>query len=375
MRLSPQHQTKPHCQEDFVERDGLPLRAVVCMRAYKKLPQLYDVAVLVATLDQTQGGVQGRFDAQGVSFANAQRLGRTTSTPTDGCSRTRRAPPALLEMVDRDGQVRQAWRIEHWPVSIGRALDNDVVLSDPHVAAHHATPRVADAPTARRRARRHAGETATASASAAAHRRRRQHRDRRTGRRASTCRRPRPAAPARWPTQALGAEQPLRRSPCGRCACCRPRDRARGARRRLAQHLPRHRPRQLRPRRRRALLDGHRRRRVWCGAWALLSKTFTRQSHFGWHLRVFVVAASRCSCWRCCRALLAFAFSWPWLTDFSFIATSRSAPAALYFHLLAVEPARPAAAARVVATGAVVGIALTLWFNVQRTSRSATSST
>ena len=73
-RLGAQHQTKPRCNEDFIDRDGLALRAVVCMRAYKKLPQLYDVAVLVATLDQSEAGVQGRFDAQGVSFANAQRL-------------------------------------------------------------------------------------------------------------------------------------------------------------------------------------------------------------------------------------------------------------------------------------------------------------
>jgi hypothetical protein len=76
VRLAPQHQTKPRCNEDFIDRDGLPLRAVVCMRAYKKLPQLYDVSVLVATLDQSQAGVQGRFDAQGVSFGNAQRLAR-----------------------------------------------------------------------------------------------------------------------------------------------------------------------------------------------------------------------------------------------------------------------------------------------------------
>jgi hypothetical protein len=75
-RLPAQHQTKPRCNEDFIDRDGLPLRAVVCLRAYKKLPQLYDVAVLVATLDQSEAGVQGRFDAQGVSFANAQRLAR-----------------------------------------------------------------------------------------------------------------------------------------------------------------------------------------------------------------------------------------------------------------------------------------------------------
>ena len=75
-RLRAEHQTKPQCHEDYVDRGGLTLRAVVCLRAYKKLAQLYDVSVLVATLDQPSAGVQGRFDAQGVSFANATRLAR-----------------------------------------------------------------------------------------------------------------------------------------------------------------------------------------------------------------------------------------------------------------------------------------------------------
>ena len=75
-RLRTEHQTPPQCREDFVDRDGLTLRAVVCLRAYKKLPGLYDLAVLVATLDQPRAGVQGRFDAQGLSFANAQKLAR-----------------------------------------------------------------------------------------------------------------------------------------------------------------------------------------------------------------------------------------------------------------------------------------------------------
>ncbi|KQW35259.1 S1C family serine protease [Rhizobacter sp. Root404] len=75
-RLRAEHQTKPQCHEDYLDRGGLPLRAVVCLRAYKKLPGLYDLAVLVATLDQAQAGVQGRFDAQGLSFANAQRLAK-----------------------------------------------------------------------------------------------------------------------------------------------------------------------------------------------------------------------------------------------------------------------------------------------------------
>ena len=74
VRLSSQHQTKPRCSEEFVDRDGLVLRAVACLRAYRKLPGLYDVSVLVATLDRDETGVQGRLDADGVSFVNAQRL-------------------------------------------------------------------------------------------------------------------------------------------------------------------------------------------------------------------------------------------------------------------------------------------------------------
>ncbi|MCW5636724.1 MAG: FHA domain-containing protein [Rubrivivax sp.] len=48
------------------------------------------------------------------------------------------APLARLEVLDRDGRVRQALNVAAWPVSIGRAIDNDVVLDDPHVAAYHA---------------------------------------------------------------------------------------------------------------------------------------------------------------------------------------------------------------------------------------------
>ena len=44
---------------------------------------------------------------------------------------------ALLELLDRDGSVRQAIPVHAWPLTLGRALDNDVVLSDPHVAAQH----------------------------------------------------------------------------------------------------------------------------------------------------------------------------------------------------------------------------------------------
>jgi hypothetical protein len=46
---------------------------------------------------------------------------------------------AVVEILDRDGHARQVVPVWHWPVTIGRAIDCDVVLDDPHVAARHAT--------------------------------------------------------------------------------------------------------------------------------------------------------------------------------------------------------------------------------------------
>lgn len=72
---------------------SLPLKAVVCMRAYKKLEGLFDLTVLVATLDGNTVGVQGRFDAHGVSMASARRLaqyyldGFAWTRPNDSASR------------------------------------------------------------------------------------------------------------------------------------------------------------------------------------------------------------------------------------------------------------------------------------------------
>jgi hypothetical protein len=80
------HLTAPQCVERQIENPpravgetaggaaGLPLKAVICLRAYKKLEGLHDLSVLVATLDSSQSGAQGRFDARGVSFASAQKL-------------------------------------------------------------------------------------------------------------------------------------------------------------------------------------------------------------------------------------------------------------------------------------------------------------
>ncbi len=44
---------------------------------------------------------------------------------------------ALLEAVERHGHVTARLPIRQWPVTVGRALDADLVLDDPHVAPHH----------------------------------------------------------------------------------------------------------------------------------------------------------------------------------------------------------------------------------------------
>jgi serine protease Do len=68
--------TAPQCTEGTVDRDGLALRAVLCLNGYKRLPGLYNLGVLVTTIDQPLAGAQGRFDASGVTFDDAMRLAR-----------------------------------------------------------------------------------------------------------------------------------------------------------------------------------------------------------------------------------------------------------------------------------------------------------
>jgi hypothetical protein len=43
-----------------------------------------------------------------------------------------------IEVIDRTGRVQARVRVDQLPFRIGRALDNDLVLDDPHVCAHHA---------------------------------------------------------------------------------------------------------------------------------------------------------------------------------------------------------------------------------------------
>lgn len=66
--------TGPNCTEDFVRSKDVPLRAVLCVRAYRKFAGLYDFALLTAATDQGAMSLQSRLDARGVSYDNGMRL-------------------------------------------------------------------------------------------------------------------------------------------------------------------------------------------------------------------------------------------------------------------------------------------------------------
>ena len=274
----------------------------------------------------------------------------------------RRGARALLEVLDRDGHARQSFAVDAWPLRIGRALDNDVVLADPHVAAHHLSiepgehgPRLRVADTRNGvllgRERLRSGDSMALA---------------NTGEPIELTVGRTPLR-LRLPGHALAAEIALAPvgSPARRTATLVIAALLLIAGVLFSSYLDTD-PEALARAAGGALLSGLVGAAVWCTVWALLSKTFTRQAHFGWHLRVFLFASLALLAVNVLPALLAFALSWPWLSDFDFVASIAVAAAALYFHLLAVEPARHRLLKGVAVVCALVGVLLSLWFNLQR---------
>jgi hypothetical protein len=271
---------------------------------------------------------------------------------------------AVLEVLDRDGSVRHSVGVREWPLRVGRALDNELVLDDPHTAAHHFSVE----PDGQGGAVLVVGDTVNGIDCDARHLS--------AGERVAIGAVPPLLAVGRihmrlrLASHALAPEQPLQ------------------ALRSLKQRLPTL-----------ALLvlavvlalvfntylendpddfaKGLGALGVyavaaalgWSGLWTLLSKVFTRQGHFGWHLSVLLIAVLAWELVMAASGLVAFAFSWPWLTDFNFIAGYAILGAMLYFHLQAVEPHHPRRTRSFAIASVVMGVALSLWFNHQSSDR------
>ena len=64
------------CQQDFVEHDALPVKAVFCVRGYRRFEGLYDGFVSVTALTEERQALQSTMVLGGFSFDNLQRIGR-----------------------------------------------------------------------------------------------------------------------------------------------------------------------------------------------------------------------------------------------------------------------------------------------------------
>lgn len=277
-------------------------------------------------------------------------------------------PLAVLEVLDRDGFVRQSVKVMAWPLRVGRALDNDLVLDDPHTAPHH----LAIGRDAHGQLVVMAGESVNGVQI--------------EGRRlAAGHEAPLPSGPQDGPaqlwlgrthlrlrlaSQVLAPEQVLVGS----------RELTHGALSLAVLALltaavlgfntwlesePDLLTKSLASFAISALGIGL----AWSGLWTLLSKVFTRQGHFGWHLRVMLIAVLAWQALMAGTALLAFAFSLPWLTDFNFVPAYAILGAMLYFHLQAVEPQHPRRTLGFALGSATIGVLLNVWFNLQATDR------
>ncbi len=296
---------------------------------------------------------------------------------TPGAGAATSAIVAIVESLDRDGSVRQSWRVDHWPLTIGRALDNDVVLADPHVAAHHARiegeGRGEGQPDAAGSLALVVGDTRNGlvlgngrgarrlAAGERLHLEPAGDLDLQLGRTLLRVRLasaalaperllvPNAGAGIRWPVTVLLLAAVLGVTAFQTWLSNDPEVLVRTLGTTLIAALT-------------VLL-------LWAGAWALLSRLFAGLSQFGWHVRVAATAALVLLGGGALASLLAFAFDWTWTSDYVFVFTYAVIACAVYGHLIAVEPQRRGLMRGVAIAGFAAAVGLAVWFNIQRTGR------
>lgn len=68
--------TNFRCTTEFVDVEGLPVRAAMCLRAYKRFPGLYDLVLRAAALNASTTGVDTSLTLGGFTADNARKLAR-----------------------------------------------------------------------------------------------------------------------------------------------------------------------------------------------------------------------------------------------------------------------------------------------------------
>ena len=273
---------------------------------------------------------------------------------------------AMVELLDADGRVQQAWDVRQWPLRLGRALDNDVVLHDAHAAAHHAVLDVdaqgrvlVTAGESRNGVRVEegrstltlaAGQQALLAPLATWH----------VGMSTLRVRRlsdplpdervlsPAAAPAARWPTLLLlvftalwtGASLWLENNPDAS----------------WERYLPEV-----------AALGGA--AALWAGLWGLASKIFNRHFVLMPHLRVLLAYALAIGVCQLALSLLAYAADWAWASRIREPVTWALSAAMVAHHLRLVLPARARRIHLALGAAWAIAIASSMALNWQRTDR------
>ena len=73
-------QTEFRCHDDFVDSAGRTMRAVLCLRAYKKLQGLYDLRLKMVSLDSSSDAVLSDLDVSGATYETAIAVARKNLT-------------------------------------------------------------------------------------------------------------------------------------------------------------------------------------------------------------------------------------------------------------------------------------------------------
>lgn len=273
---------------------------------------------------------------------------------------------AMLELLDADGRVQQAWDVRQWPLRLGRALDNDVVLHDAHAAAHHAVLDVdaqgrvlVSAGASRNGVRIDEGRstlTLAAGQRAALMPLARWHIGHSTLR-VRLLADPLPdeqllspaSAPAsRWPTLLLlaltalwtGASLWIENNPDAS----------------WERYLPEI-----------AALGGA--AALWAGLWGLASKIFNRHFVLMPHLRVLLAYALAIGVCQLALSLLAYAADWAWPSRIRELVAWALGAAMISHHLRLVLPARARRINLALGAACVIAMAASMALNWQRTDR------
>jgi hypothetical protein len=267
---------------------------------------------------------------------------------------------AVVELLDRDGHARQAVAVEAWPITIGRAVDCDIVVDDAHVAARHVTLWESEGALTIevgesingaewQGARLPSGGRATLPAAAIVQ----------IG---STRLRVRRASDPLAPERVLTPEPPAGRVPLSAVGTALVAwavasqwiDSDPGAR--VTDYLP-------------AVLGTVLGLVVWCGLWALASKLFRNRFEFWPHTRIATSYLLGVSVIAFLLPVLAFSSGWPALSKIAGLAGGAVSCAMVVAHLSRIVPGRRRAMAAVMCVLYVLGVVVLLTRNYQINDR------